>query len=614
MVDELGLTIQAKARTFPVVGAGLGRRWTGPGIAPPPLGLSQLGGWAWGGEKIEIARLEVPDDLRGVPLRLTALGSGRYRVQTGGTAIEGQVSVPAVAEAPGRVEVLVSELVARPGTQFTLVSARPLQVVEGLQRALKVGEKAKKSGVLAISLESDDPARAAAVLNSVARAYLRLSQERSAAEARQSLAVLEAQLPGRRAGVEAAEAALSAFQKRKRSMNLPLEGQAVLSQRVAIERELTQLAQQKAKLGRRYTAQHPLMQELDAKVRELQARQSGVSEALRQLPLAELDSARLTRDLQVANEQYLQLVREAEQLRVAQVGAGPRAAILDPASVPDQPSSPRPLSTLALAALLGLVGGGAAAFLKKGPADAERVVEQLEASSGVPVLARLAFSRAEAALARSARRHPGAALPVLVESAPCDASSEQLWGLRAQLVEALAGASGNLVAVLGPTAGGGRTFVSVNLASVLAAAGPKVLLADADLRSPGLHRVFGGAGQAGLAEVVEGAADLDAVLMRAGALDVLVAGAPKEHPAQLVAREGFERLLRELSERYDVVVLDTSAALSAAEALAVARLCSVNLLVVGATDTAAREALSVLRQLRQRGAGVRGLVVNEPRR
>src|SRR5207253_2254910 len=96
VVGQLGLDIEARPRRLPVIGEAIARRYRGQGLAAPPFGLSRFG---WGGERIQLQRLDVPDDLLDEPMMLVALGDGRYRLSAGGGGFQIEGAVGDAAEA-----------------------------------------------------------------------------------------------------------------------------------------------------------------------------------------------------------------------------------------------------------------------------------------------------------------------------------------------------------------------------------------------------------------------------------------------------------------------------------------------------------------------------------
>lgn len=611
VVAQLHLDIEAEPRRFPVIGPALAHRARGDEPAPAVFGLSRYG---WGGERISLSRLDVPETLLGEPMRLTALEGGRFRLKTpGAPALEGAVGELVMGEGASPIALRVTELVARPGTEFTVTRRRQPDVVEALQDELRVAEKAKKTGLLVLSLEGAQPKRIAETLDAISTSYLRESLERNSGEVSKALEFLESQLPALKSKADAAEAAITTFQRRKGAFNLSFEGQAAVARSVEIEKDLSILERQQAELRRKYTKSHPDMVALAEKVQKLQLRRADLNARLQKLPFAELEAARLTRDLKVATELHQQVLAKTQQLQLAKSGAVASAIVIDRALVPARPVSPKLIAVLSLAGLLGVMAGTAGAFVKRWLGRGAEDAEEVENGTGLPVYATIPHSDLQAALTRSPRRHAERALPTLSALDPADAAIENLRALRTSLQFALARSSRNIVAILGPAPDVGKSFVCVNLAHVFAGAERKVLLVDADLRRGRLHRYFELPRQPGLSDVVSGRATLDNAVRRAGQLDVLTAGSAPTNPAELLARPAFEDLLSEASRRYEMVIVDTAPILAVADPLIVGRLAGINLLVLRAWKNSVREVALAVKRLARSGVQVQGVVLNDVR-
>ncbi len=610
VVADLGLDLEARPRRFPVVGDALARRYEGAEPAPAPFGLVRH---AWGGERIRVQRLSVSEALLDVALTLTALEGGRYRISAGdGTALaEGDVGKAATGTDGDRsVELLVSELTARPGTEFALVKHRRSDVVEGLQQALRIAEQGRSTGLVEVGLSGPDAARIAAILDVVSSTYLRQSVERTSAEAAKTLRVLEGQLPVLKANLEKAERSLNAFHRRNGTVNLTREGEGMLQRIVEIDRSIAENDVQASELTRHYAERHPQIPLLAERTQRLQDQRVAMETRLRALPDLELEATRLSRQVRVATELYLLVLNRAEELRIVKSGWIGNVRVLERAAVPSRPVSPKRGLVLTLAVLLGVVAGVAAVLLRDALGRGAKDAEEVEAGVGAAVLAAIPRSRAQRRLGRRARR---GTVPALAAANPADAAIEDLRGLRTSVQFALRQSRNNVVGVSGLAPRAGKSFVSVNLAHLLAAADGRVLLVDGDLRRGGLHRHFGVEGQPGLSDVLSGAAELDAAVRPSGApgLDLLPAGTLMASSAELLAGDRLPHVLSELGRRYGVVIVDTPPILSVADSALVGRHAGVNLLVLRAGEHSIREISYALRRLVQVGVAVRGVILND---
>ncbi len=168
------------------------------------------------------------------------------------------------------------------------------------------------------------------------------------------------------------------------------------------------------------------------------------------------------------------------------------------------------------------------------------------------------------------------------------------------------------LAVVSPGPGEGRSYIAANLAVLFSQLGKRTLLIDADLRHPRQHKIFGLSGRVGLSGVLAGRAGWDAVseIKTLPGLWVLPAGAVPPNPQELLARPGFARLIHALRSSYDVILIDTPAAESCADAGTIAARAGAALMLA-CRDATSVPRLSVLADdLRQFGVTIVGAVLN----
>ncbi len=186
--------------------------------------------------------------------------------------------------------------------------------------------------------------------------------------------------------------------------------------------------------------------------------------------------------------------------------------------------------------------------------------------------------------------------------------AEQFRTLRSRIDSMAAEAPINTIAITSANAGEGKSNVAINLAIVTAmSVDRRVLLIDCDMRRPTIYRSLGVEGQNGLAEVLMGrcSADEAIVKLEGTSLDVMGVRLQPQNPSELLASSEMGRLLGDLSERYDRIILDTPATLGLPDSKIVAGLSDAYLMVVRAGDTAREDVESALEVLdRRRAVGV----------
>ena len=190
---------------------------------------------------------------------------------------------------------------------------------------------------------------------------------------------------------------------------------------------------------------------------------------------------------------------------------------------------------------------------------------------------------------------------------PFSPRAESFRALRSQLMMRvfIEGQPSRALAVISPDAGDGKTYSACNLAVTLAQLGGRTLLVDADMRGPRVHEVFKLPNQAGLSGILSGRADKQVIQQVSGipSLFVLPVGTVPPNPLELVERPAFGLLMRELTSKFDHVVVDTPAAASGADAAVISAKCGAALII-------ARKNTSRTDSLRELVASLHGAPVN----
>lgn len=168
------------------------------------------------------------------------------------------------------------------------------------------------------------------------------------------------------------------------------------------------------------------------------------------------------------------------------------------------------------------------------------------------------------------------------------------------------------LAVVSPGSGEGRSYIAANLAVLFSQLGKRTLLIDADLRKPRQHRTFGLPGRIGLSAVLAGRAGWEAVneIPALPDLSVLPAGAVPPNPQELLARAGFARLISALRSSYEVILIDTPAATTCADAGTIAVRAGAALMVACRDRSSVPRLANLTEDLRQFGVTIVGAVLN----
>lgn len=613
-VENLKLDIIVEPHHFPLLGQFMARRFqpaTKNEVAEPLLGLDSF---AWGGEVLDVFQLDVPDAYLGKELTLHADGNGAFTLTNDEDEVLLTGNVGEQLEQNG-FKVQIAQLNANAGTLFSVTKQRRLTTILQYQEDLAAGERGKESGIIGLSLESEDPVQASKVLDEVSRLYVLQNVQRNSAEAAQSLEFLQGQLPEVRKQLESAEAQLNAYQTSARSVDITIETKAVLDQIVSLETLISEQKLKRAEMERRFTRQHPSYQALITQMGQLEQQKRELQKKVENLPETQQELLRLSRDMQVTTEIYTQLLNKSQELDIVRAGTVGNVRIIDSADVNiEKPVKPKKALVVLIAALLGGLIAVAYVLVRKalnrGVEDPD-VIEQM----GLPVYASIPHSKEQAAHELSWKgkgKGSSSGSQLLAVTNPADLAVESLRSLRTSLHFATLEAKNNILMISGPSPSVGKSFVSSNLAAIIAQAGQKVLLIDADMRKGYIHKMFRQEAENGLSELLSARIDLDRATYASEVegLHVITRGQIPPNPSELLMHANFTQLLEQASSRYDLVIIDTPPILAVTDAALVGRQAGTSLIVTRFGLNAAKEILLTKRRFEQNGINLKGAIFN----
>jgi tyrosine-protein kinase Etk/Wzc len=613
-IDNLNLDVEVEPNYFPVIGAFIARRFEPDRpqeVASPWFGFNSF---TWGGEELVISELQVPQALLGEPMTFVAGDNGTYTVldEDGNTLASS--SVGEAFDQDG-LKISVKALSANPGAEFTVTRQPRMATIIEYQKVLDVFERGKDSGILSLALEDTDADRAIRTLNEIIRLYVRQNIDRTSAEAAASLDFLREQLPVVKRDLEKAEKALNEYQIHSKSIDISLETKAILDQIVALDSSISTLKLQRAEMDRKFTGQHPAYRALMTQLAELTSKQSSLIKKVEGLPATQKELFSLTRDVQVGNEIYTQLLNKSQELDVMRAGTVGNVHLIDEADVDQsKPVKPQKALIVLTMTLLGAFFAIALVLLRKAlnrGLESPEAIEQL----GLPVYASIPYSALQKTeddkLSRS-RASASKSMHLLAMDHPTDLAIEALRSLRTSLHFATLEAKNNRLMISGPSPAVGKTFVSGNLAAVIAQAGRRVLLVDVDMRKGYLHKMLGTGSENGLSDVLSRQCSLDTAIhpTSVSGFDFISRGRIPPNPSELLMKANFTAFLDEVSSRYDLVILDTPPLLAVTDAAIVGRLSGTNLIVTRFGLNPAREIQLTMRRFAQNGIELKGAIFN----
>ncbi|CAI9396373.1 MULTISPECIES: tyrosine-protein kinase Wzc [Citrobacter] len=593
-VDDLDLDISVTKNTFPLFGAGWERL----------MGRQN--------ESAKVTTFTLPKGMNEQTFTLKVLNDKRYELYSdGGFSAHGQTGQTLSKDG---VTMVVSEIHARPDTEFTVTKFSTLGMINNLQNNLTVTENGKDTGVLSLSFTGEDREQIRDILNSITRNYLEQNVERKSEEAGKSLAFLAKQLPEVRNHLDVAENKLNAFRQDKDSVDLPLEAKAVLDSMVNIDAQLNELTFKEAEISKLFTKAHPAYRTLLEKRQALEDEKAKLNGRVTAMPKTQQEIVRLTRDVESGQQVYMQLLNKQQELKITEASTVGDVRIVDPAIA--QPGVLKPkkalivLGSIILGLMLSIVGVLLRSLLNRG-IESPQVLEE----NGISVYASIPLSEWQKArdnvkTVKGVKRYKQSQL--LAVGNPTDLAIEAVRSLRTSLHFAMMQAQNNVLMLTGVSPSIGKTFVCANLAAVISQTSKRVLLIDCDMRKGYTHELLGTNNVNGLSEILVGKGDIASCAKPTSIanFDLVPRGQVPPNPSELLMSDRLGELLRWASSHYDLVLIDTPPILAVTDAAIVGRHAGTTLMVARYAVNTLKEVETSLGRFAQNGIQVKGVILN----
>ena len=395
-----------------------------------------------------------------------------------------------------------------------------------------------------------------------------------------------------------------------------------------IKQQLASLNSEKAKLSQRYGANHPAMETITRQIESASARlRSETAKVLESIAndyraaLAEernlagsledqkkqaVDLNRksitysiLQREAESERQVYNALLQQEKELRVVSNSRANNVQVMDDAEVPGGPYTPNHGRDWLMAIVLGLALGVGLAYSVEYLDDTVKLPDDVTRRLKLPLLGLVP------AVA-------GGKLPVLTSPVPHD-FGEAFRSLRTSLVFTNGSPGNRTIAVTSTQPLEGKTTTACNLAIALALGGARVMLIDADMRRPGLHRTMELPNEVGLSHILTGQARVREAVQRTSEpnLFVMSAGHVPPNPSELLHSERMKQLIANLEAGpFDWIIMDTPPVLAVTDAVILAPYMSGLVFVIGAEMTRRAHAERAIQTIQGGKPNIIGAVLN----
>lgn len=518
-------------------------------------------------------------------------------------------------------------------------------------------EPVRGSRLVDVTFVSADPRLAALAINVLGEEYVQQNLEFRLANSDKSLQWLTQEVAKQQQVVQASERMLAEYRENQNALSLEdrqniivarlnqvndaaarartvrIQKEAVYNQVVAakepenisvvagsgfvqqLKARIVDLERDRVRLAERYGEKHPEMQKIALQLtdanRQLGAEVAKIVDGIKSeyqqaaeeerqlasdlesqkaqatdLNRKSIDYSVLQREAESNRQVYESLLQREKELKVVSNSRANNVRLLDRAEVPGAPFQPNTRRAWMMALLFGAVLGVAMAFAIDYLDDTIKTPEDITWRLRLHFLGLVPKVHGD--------RHPLLSGPV-----PHD-FGEAFRALRTAIVAASAGNSTRIIAMTSTQPLEGKTTTAANMALALAIGGARVLLIDADMRRPSLHRAMRLPNNKGLAELLTGQARMREVVQRCGDPNLLVisAGQTPPNPSELLSTDRMRAFLQQLaSSPFDWVVIDTPPVLAVTDAVILAPLVDSVAFVIGAEMTRWRLAERALETL-----------------
>ncbi len=621
------------------------------------------------GLNLSIGEFSVSDPLPGLVLTLTDAQNYLLSDLAGRAIGKGQSGE---ALRIGSIDLLVTIIQGGAG-QRLIMERQPLEPITAqIIQKMNVAEMGKGSNILRVSSQGTDPGHERDVVNILTEVYREMNISGKTREAGKTVDFISQQLDSLKNVLDQSEQQLQEYKVQTGLVTLGPEGNSLVQKLVGLEQrqadmklkrqrvesaivilkkaissggpltvptiedvpsisesaaKLADLDAQKKGMLIDFTESHPAVVEVQVQITRVREALLATYQTMRQglilaerdlartivsfdsqlddIPEAELELAKRMRVNTVNAELYTFLLQKQQEARIAQASTISNVQIIDPAVTPKVPIKPNKKKNLALGFILGLMLGVGLAFLLDYMDQTLKTTEEIKEKLGLNVfgiIPRIPFADEDAKLPRKR---------LVTSLAPKTPVVEAFRALRTNLNYATGKKKNKIIMVTSSLPGEGKSTISGNLAVILSQTGAKVLLIGCDLRRPQLFEMFGMKNEPGLVNLLM---DNDKNAMRHltnPRLDFLPSGTIPPNPAEILDSNRMFKLLEQVRERYDYVVLDAPPVLPVTDAQILAPKADINLIVIEPCRVPEKAALQMVESLRSVDAKITGVILND---
>lgn len=524
-------------------------------------------------------------------------------------------------------DILIAvEALPTAGHPVNLVKIPTPNAIDSLNGALFVAERGKQTGIIELNLSGQDQEQISRVLANIIQSYMDQNLARGSQQTRTTIKFMESQIPQLKQKLQLSEEAFNKFRKQYGTIDINQEASILVSERAAIEKQASELNLKKAELLTYYTEEHPLVIQINDQLSTLSEKRNQIEQGISRLPEMQREFLQLSQDTEIDREIYLNMLKNYQQLKIAQAGEIGYVRVVDMPINTYKVVTPKKDLIQMLSLLSGVLLGTLIVFLKSLLRNPVKDPEQLEAKTGVPVIATIPRSKTTFNLSK--KKNNNRNLLAMVDHDGL--SYEAIKSLRTSLMfsmpkltKAAQGSiesdtgmvrHGKVIVITGEAPGIGKSFISSNLAETFSHLNKKVIIVDGDMRRGELHKIFSINKNVGLGDYLATTEESLNDFIHPTSfdfIDIMPRGEHPNNPASLLASEMFSKMMAQLVATYDIIIIDTPPILAVSDAIITAKYADKVLLVTRFNQSIEGQVAYAVKQMNKGGITVDGIVLND---
>lgn len=542
-------------------------------------------------------------------------------------AYKGNTGSPSIIKTPeGDIKILVESLPSV-GHPIALTKRSMPSAIKSLNSAFSVSERGEKTGIVQLTMTGEDQEQISRVLSNVVQSYVDQNLARGSEQTTTTIKFMESQIPQLKQKLEKSEEAFNKFREQYGTIDVSKEAEILLNESAQIERQLSELKLKQAELLTYYTAEHPLVVQINDQLSVLNERRQEIKETVTRMPETQREFLQLSQDMDINREIYLTMLKNYEQLKIARAGEIGYVRVVDMPINTFDPIAPRRVIIWALSLVMGTLLGSLLVLAKSLLRNTVKDPERLEEKTGVPVIATIPRSKTSINLMKNnqnSRRllamvdHDGLSYEgvkslrtSLMFTMPPVSKVASIFG---NLEKDKASKQGKIIVISGEAPGIGKSFISSNLAETFSQLNKKVLIIDGDMRRGELHKIFTISQSNGLGDyLTESNSNLANYIhpTRFEFIDFMPRGKRPHNPASLLSTDKFSKMLLELVSIYDYIIIDTPPVLAVSDAIITAQYADKVLMVTRYNHSIEGQITYAIKQMNKANITVDGIVLND---